>query len=318
MLSSLITHADFKSHGPPASIIVRERETWLSDLVDTRNHLAVNDRLMGTMVRRDGWSCAPRCINSHWLLLILEGRCVGRFGSGCNSRAIELEPGSLMWIHPGIQHEQQWSATVRYAELFFGLFYPEGQHLSPPGHGLVARDIGMTQDLIEDIADEVQIDGPFAAQRLRALITSLAAQLWRVCDEISDAPTHSTSQPDRPATPVRHQGLTATQRQKLVRRIRQHDQSPPTVAQLARLVGLSPDYFTRQFGVTFGTSPRHWLVHHRMRAAAALLEQTTLAVYQIAEKIGYADVAQFSRQFKAYAGIGPARYRRSRSMNLTD
>ena len=304
-------------HGPPAGVVRRDRAAWLAALADPRHPLAVDDRLLGTLVRRDGWACPPRQINAHWLLLVLEGRCQGQLGGA----EVDLRPGALMWVHPGTVHAQQWSRTVRYAELLFGLFDERGQHLTPPGDGLTVLGAAGAHEAIELAADEVQLGGPFHDQRLRALVTSLAVRLWRAEDDTPDADGNPDGVADSGgakgggakgggAKGRAAIGLTAGQRQRLVRHVRGRPDAPPTVADLARLVDLSPDYFSRQFRVTFGVSPRAWLAGQRMRVAGALLEQTDLAVYQVAARLGYADVAQFSRQFRAYARTSPAAYRR--------
>lgn len=83
----------------------------------------------------------------------------------------------------------------------------------------------------------------------------------------------------------------------------------PRVADLARVAGLSPDYFTRVFRRTFGVPPREWMVRRRIQRAALLLDDGNLSVSQVAAALGYTDSFLFSRQFKAVMGIAPQNYR---------
>ncbi|MFA7345681.1 MAG: AraC family transcriptional regulator [Terrimicrobiaceae bacterium] len=78
---------------------------------------------------------------------------------------------------------------------------------------------------------------------------------------------------------------------------------------LARLAGLSTDYFTRQFKHSFGVSPREWMVRQRLRQAAGLLAETDERISEIALRLGYPDVFLFSRQFKAGFGSSPQHWR---------
>ncbi|MEU8825011.1 helix-turn-helix transcriptional regulator [Streptomyces sp. NPDC048636] len=80
-------------------------------------------------------------------------------------------------------------------------------------------------------------------------------------------------------------------------------------ADLARVAGLSPDYFTRVFRKTFGMPPREWVIRRRVQHAARLLDETDMSVTKVAALYGYPDSFLFSRQFKAVMGVSPQAYR---------
>jgi len=81
------------------------------------------------------------------------------------------------------------------------------------------------------------------------------------------------------------------------------------VAELARTVGLSNTHLTRSFKRRYGLPPvqyrRRWL----MNQAATLIRSTTQSLTAIAERLGYADAAYFSRVFSAVHGMSPLLYR---------
>ncbi|MEM6853884.1 MAG: AraC family transcriptional regulator [Planctomycetota bacterium] len=271
-------------------------ESWLASLNRLDCPLSIDDRLLGTLVRRDGWSCAPRRLSRHWMILVLEGRCRGQL----EHRPVDLKPGSLMWVYPGTLHDQSWSRTVRYLEMYLRLDDPEGRSLRPPGSGVVVHGALDLREPMEELVREVQRAELFSLTRLRALLTAFSILLWR-CDKFP------ASSADRPPPTA---GLTASQRETIVSYTgpRLLGGLPPSPADLADLIHLSPDYFSRQFRATFGESPRQWLTRQRIRVAAVLLENTGSTVYQVAERLGYQDVAQFSRQFLKITGVRPGRY----------
>ncbi|MEU0002630.1 AraC family transcriptional regulator [Streptomyces microflavus] len=81
------------------------------------------------------------------------------------------------------------------------------------------------------------------------------------------------------------------------------------VQDLAMLAGLSPDYFSRAFRLTFGVSPRTWIVRSRVQHAARLLSEQSMSVAEVARACGYNDPYLFSRQFKSIMGTAPRDYR---------
>ncbi|MFF4935051.1 helix-turn-helix transcriptional regulator [Streptomyces griseofuscus] len=83
----------------------------------------------------------------------------------------------------------------------------------------------------------------------------------------------------------------------------------PRVADLAQMVGLSPDYFTRTFRRTYGMPPREWIIRQIIQHAAAHLDRTGKSIAQIAAFYGYPDSFLFSQQFKSVMGVPPQVYR---------
>jgi AraC-like DNA-binding protein len=53
-----------------------------------------------------------------------------------------------------------------------------------------------------------------------------------------------------------------------------------------------------------------WLQQARVEKAKRLLESSSMSLGEIVDKVGYEDVATFSRLFLRHAGESPARYRR--------
>lgn len=96
----------------------------------------------------------------------------------------------------------------------------------------------------------------------------------------------------------------------------EHLAQPMRVSTLARLAGLSSDYFAQLFKALTGCPPRDYLHLLRIHRACRLLQTTALGVKQIADQLGYQDQFHFSRQFKAFQGSSPTQYR-SKTANTT-
>ncbi len=83
-----------------------------------------------------------------------------------------------------------------------------------------------------------------------------------------------------------------------------------TVEELARACSLSRSAFAARFAARVGKPPATYLAHVRLDAATDLLRDTSLPVTLIAERVGYASEAAFSRAFKRRYDMPPARWRR--------
>lgn len=80
--------------------------------------------------------------------------------------------------------------------------------------------------------------------------------------------------------------------------------------ELARTAGYSPARFHTVFRETLGMAPMEYVRRQRLQTAVRLLRDETLAVGQVADRLGYSDPFHFSHQFKAALGVSPLAYRR--------
>jgi AraC-like DNA-binding protein len=173
-----------------------------------------------------------------------------------------------------------------------------GRSLNPESVMLIRRGGLGLRSTFDRLADEVQLAGTYTDQQRRALLASLLVQFWRLENE--SAKTGEAFHP-----------LTVDQQSRLVRLTRRRILEGISPAELAESVGLSGDYFSRRFRETFGISPRVWLNRQRIEASRRLLEETDLTINQVADRLGYAGAAQFSRQFSKVLGVSPGAYRSS-------
>lgn len=83
-----------------------------------------------------------------------------------------------------------------------------------------------------------------------------------------------------------------------------------TLEDLARGVGLSRSALAERFAQYVGQPPIQYLTHWRMQLAGRMLREGTSTMASIAEEVGYASEAAFSRAFKKVVGTSPATWRR--------
>lgn len=79
---------------------------------------------------------------------------------------------------------------------------------------------------------------------------------------------------------------------------------------LAKRVFLSPGYFARRFKAAMGVSPTRYVCTARLECAKEALADSDLSVGEIVRRVGFADAAYFSKNFKRYTGYSPLVYRR--------
>lgn len=86
----------------------------------------------------------------------------------------------------------------------------------------------------------------------------------------------------------------------------EHYPEPLTIADLARMANISPNYFVDLFKKTFGISAMDYLTQVRMNWAKRFLSESDERLKDIALKVGYTDEFYFSRKFKKEVGMSPS------------
>ena len=90
--------------------------------------------------------------------------------------------------------------------------------------------------------------------------------------------------------------------------LRHAEDYQPTLEDLAKIINLTPRTLDRYL-VKENTTYRDLSLRIRNQRARQLLDDGKLAVSQIAYRLGYSDLANFSRSFKKVNGISPSEYK---------
>jgi AraC family transcriptional regulator len=75
------------------------------------------------------------------------------------------------------------------------------------------------------------------------------------------------------------------------------------IAGFARMASYSPCHFIRAFSTVYGETPHAVLVEHRLGRAHRLINESALAITEIARASGFENRCAFSRSFKRRFGI---------------
>ena len=84
---------------------------------------------------------------------------------------------------------------------------------------------------------------------------------------------------------------------------------PLTVKIVADELNISDSYLTKLFKSNTNYTFLEILTVYRMKKALALLYETDMKIYEIAEEVGYQDTRYFSMVFQKYLGVSPSQYR---------
>ena len=80
-----------------------------------------------------------------------------------------------------------------------------------------------------------------------------------------------------------------------------------SATKMARNLGVTLRLLESFFRERFSEGPHEWMVRVRMTQAAGLLTRGT-PVKIVSDQVGYKQVSHFSREFKRFFGMPPARY----------
>jgi AraC-like DNA-binding protein len=134
---------------------------------------------------------------------------------------------------------------------------------------------------------------PLRAEGLRAALDYLVIEATRLL-------AHPAEQVLLPMHPGVHKAKDLLER---------HSAQPWRLAELGRLVGLSPNHLVTLFVRDLGVSPHQFLLRQRVERAKHLLTHTDAAVAAIAADLGFASSQHFARVFAAEAGCPASEWR---------
>jgi AraC family transcriptional regulator len=116
----------------------------------------------------------------------------------------------------------------------------------------------------------------------------------------------------KPIMPRLRGGLSTVAKRRALELMDANLDSNLSVEFLAGEVELSPAHFARAFRETFGLPPHRYLLHLRLERARHLLDGENAVLADVAQRVGFADQAHFTRFFKREYGVTPGIVMRSR------
>jgi AraC family transcriptional regulator len=170
----------------------------------------------------------------------------------------------------------------------------------------IARDAGARRGALRhDRLPPLRILAPLTARIAAAMVRP--AELEEIGLELAgaviqldgdtrrDASINSTSAHTRIANVLHH--------------LEAHADEPHTLSKLASVAGLSRYHFLRTFKGVTGVTPYQWILRARLREAARRIGTSGEPITEIALDVGFEDLSNFIRSFRAEFGISPRGYR---------
>lgn len=85
-----------------------------------------------------------------------------------------------------------------------------------------------------------------------------------------------------------------------------------TIIELCKIIGINRTYLSNYINNIYGSNFNLWINHLRIEEAKLLMGQTPKrSLSEIAERIGFTDLAHFSKQFKLQEGVSPSEWRKN-------
>jgi AraC-like DNA-binding protein len=261
----------------------------------------------------DSWSYPEHSHTMFELNIVIEGT-QQMWVDGQNNTQ---HAGDLLFIRPGVLHYSEGSGT-KSDMVYFCLHFDVDdlllrRSLLSIANGVLtqqtAEERQLTQALQRFIVLSQQPEPNI--QRARLLTMSAAFQLlaglgaWAYSHDLTSGDLHHEASEN-----------TITIAMAIEKRLRHSMPDVPDscerkgVEEIAAELGYSPAYCNRIFQKIYGVSPRQYLSGLITRQAKLLLMDHQLSVEDIARRLSYREVSQFSKQFKRWTGLSPVGYRR--------
>lgn len=85
-----------------------------------------------------------------------------------------------------------------------------------------------------------------------------------------------------------------------------------TIIELCKIIGINRTYLSNYINHTYGLNFNLWINHLRIEEAKLLMVHPPKRnLSEIAERIGFTDLAHFSKQFKLQEGVSPSEWRKN-------
>ncbi len=220
----------------------------------------------------------------------------GRGSMRLSDREVPLRAGTCIWMRPGARYEARQDPEDRLGVSFIHFRVEPDPDFVPPFEAVEVRSLDFTVGMLDEVVRRKDEDSALAARLLGDLLAVLARD-------------HGSGDGAGAAVPTATGRRRERQMRALSARILEQPGEKWRVGDMARAVGLAPDHFSRVFREVMGERPQAFVLRHRVVRAQQLLLQTDLQVSEIAQILGFRDGFYFSRQFRAFCGVAPSRYR---------
>jgi AraC-like DNA-binding protein len=192
-------------------------------------------------------------------------------------------------------------------------FEPHAQCFGPSGVSKIV--FTPTEEGIGRLGEAIQFgDAPAVQSRALAELGRRFAHELHVCDDFSALVMSGLSHELVGLTAreqARRGGALPARLRRAMEMIRELDDTPLSMATIARAVGADAGDLARSFRAHLGCTPGDYHRQSRVERAAQLLVTTRQSLADIASACGFSDQPHMTRAFKAHLGLTPGAWRRT-------
>ena len=233
-----------------------------------------------------------RTLTEYQIIYITKGR--GVFES--NHRTHVVVPGSIMIVFPGVPHFYKPEYEVGWSEYWVGFKGPHVDTLCQQGFLSPRKplyEVGLQNSLLAiytQILELVQNQRPLFQVRASSHVLTLIAEIL----------AHE------------RKNVQYTHSEQLVERAKflmeENIYSEINLNGIGEVLGVSTSHLNAVFKSYTSMTPYQYFISIKIRKAKELLEAGSLAIKEVAFRLGFDDQYYFSRLFKKKAGIAPSRW----------
>lgn len=265
----------------------------------------------------DGVYCAvtesARHYRRHWHATYGLGLVeYGAHSSASGRGAVDAYAGDLITTNPGEVHDgrplggpsRRWRIVYLDPAVFAAM-------RGCPGYCVTGSDVEITRPVMKDEILGRALQGLFARLEAWDIGTWRSSAEVMACDEAL-ARTCGFLMARHTSSPPREE--TGGDVRRVRDRLADELLNPPTLSDLARMVGLSKFQLLRRFERVYGVPPHAWLLLQRGERARRLIRDGS-SLSQAAVSSGFADQSHMTRNFLRQFGFTPGAWRRGVAPN---
>jgi len=239
----------------------------------------------------------------HLVTIALGGGCGGEIRTASGFRARGQTRGSVCVIPSG----QSFAATLERASEHLAIYLEPSLVLraasefrAPGGVEVVERCLP-SDPVISSVGlallAELESEGLNSRLYAESLANVLAVHLLRHYTALGGSAQRFTG------------GLSGQKLRRVMAFIADNYESDLSLADLARVAGMSTFHFAREFKRTTGTPPHQYVIKFRVGRAKALLAGSELPLVEVSSRSGFSHQSHFTRLFRRFTGTTPQSYR---------
>lgn len=211
----------------------------------------------------------------------------------------QFQVGDILIVPAHVPHYARWDTEHRYLILSLdpSVFLHTVQATENWDKAELVPHFATADPLIHGIGlalkAELESNGLGGRLYVDSLSTTLFMHLLR----------HYTAQ--KPILPAQEGGLPTYRLRQVIEYVDAHLDRDLTLAELAAVARMSPNYFIQLFKQSTQLTPHQYVVQRRVARAKQLLIEGKLVIADIALQVGFAHQSHLNRHFKRLIGVTP-------------